>query len=75
MSYLPQKPLSDIPETISEVQNAVRPISAVAMGYHGYKRTKSIGWALAYSAFGAIAPLVAPAIGLAQGFGKPKSGG
>ena len=78
MSYF-KKPLSaddsSITDTIGTVTDAVRPISSVAMAYHGYKRTKSAGWALAWAAFGAVAPLIAPAIAYAEGFAKPKSGG
>lgn len=76
MSYFKQPALSgDITDTIGDITDAVRPISSVAMAYHGYKRTKSVGWALGWAAFGAIAPLIAPALAMAEGFGKPKSGG
>jgi hypothetical protein len=40
--------------------------------YHGYKRNQSVGWALAWGLFGAVAPIVAVPIALAQGFGKRK---
>lgn len=40
--------------------------------YHGYKRNDSIGWALGWGLFGSLAPVVAPTIALAQGFGKPR---
>lgn len=48
--------------------------SAAAATYHGYKRNESIGWALWWGFCGALFPIVTPAIALAQGFGKPKSG-
>lgn len=40
--------------------------------YHGYKRNQSVGWALGWGLFGSLAPVVAPALALAQGFGKPR---
>jgi hypothetical protein len=43
-----------------------------ASTYHGYKRNQSIGWALWWGLMGAMFPVVTPAIGLAQGFGKRK---
>jgi hypothetical protein len=47
--------------------------SAAASGFHGYRRNKSLGWALWWFTMGTIAPVVTPMIGLAQGFGKRKS--
>lgn len=76
MSYFKNPALSgDIAETMGEINDTVRPVSTLAMAYHGYKRTKSVGWALGWAAFGAFAPLLAPVIAVAEGFGKPRSGG
>jgi len=47
--------------------------SAVALTYHGYKRTGSILWALFYGAMGKWVPAVAVPISLAQGFGTKKA--
>jgi len=47
-------------------------ISAAAMAYHGYKRTRSYGWAFAWAVFGGMIPIVAVPVSLAQGFGKRK---
>jgi hypothetical protein len=38
--------------------------------YHGYKRNDSLGWGVIWAVAGAVLPVVAPAIALAQGFGK-----
>lgn len=46
--------------------------SMAASAYHGYKRNQSIGWALVWGFFGAVAPVITPVIGIAQGFGKRK---
>jgi hypothetical protein len=46
--------------------------SAAAMAYHGYKRTRSYGWAFAWALFGGALPIVAVPVSLAQGFGKRK---
>ena len=52
----------------------VKTAAAVALTYHGYKRTGSILWALLYGSLGRTVPLVAVPIALAQGFGKQKVG-
>lgn len=46
--------------------------SSGASAYHGYKRNQSIGWAVAWGLLGAAFPIIVPAVGLAQGFGKKK---
>ncbi len=51
----------------------VRMAAGVAMAYHGYKRTKSVGWALLWSIFGSAMPFFAVPVSLAQGFSKPKA--
>jgi hypothetical protein len=45
-------------------------ISAGASAYHGYRRNQSVGWAIWWAAMGYLAPVITPAIGLAQGWGK-----
>lgn len=50
----------------------VHAASVGASGYHGYKRNRSVGWALIWGLAGGIAPVLTPAIAIAQGFGKPK---
>ena len=46
--------------------------SAIALTYHGYKRTGSILWALVYGLAGRAVPLVAVPVAVAQGFGTKK---
>lgn len=46
--------------------------TAMALTYHGYKRTGSIVWALIYGALGYWKPVVMAPIALAQGFGERK---
>ena len=38
--------------------------------YHGYKRNRSVGWALWWGFCGGLLPIVTPVIAVAQGFGK-----
>ena len=45
--------------------------SVAASAFHGYRRNNSIFWALAWAAIGGFAPVITPAVALAQGFGKP----
>lgn len=44
--------------------------SAAASAYHGYKRNKSVGWAVWWGLMGFLFPIVTPAVAIAQGFGK-----
>jgi len=54
---------------------AIRVASLASMGllgYHGYMRNDSVGWALVWGVFGSIVwPITVP-IALVQGLGKPK---
>jgi hypothetical protein len=53
---------------------ALRVASVAAMGalaYHGYRRSNSWGWALAWGIGGGIVWPIALAVAVAQGFGKP----
>ncbi len=38
--------------------------------YHGYKRNRSVAWALVWAIGGGVAPVIAIPMALAQGFGK-----
>lgn len=80
--YVPSYALPGSPENIrgmggiTDTLGSVQGIAGGALGaYHGYKRTKSIGWALVWGAAGSFAPLVTGVIALAQGFAKPKGTG
>ncbi len=44
----------------------------VAMAYHGYRRTRSTGWAFLWAISGTLSPPIMGAISIAQGFGKRK---
>lgn len=46
--------------------------SMAASAYHGYKRNKSVGWALWWGLMGGMFPVITPTIAVAQGFGKPE---
>lgn len=46
--------------------------SAVALAYHGYKRTGSVLWALLYAYAGKKVPVLAVPIAVAQGYGVRK---
>lgn len=41
--------------------------------FHGYRRNKSIGWAVLWALLGGASPVITAGVALAQGFGKPKS--
>lgn len=57
---------------ISPVWALLSTVSGAASGYHGYKRNKSVGWAVGWFLLGSIFPVITPTIALAQGFGKPR---
>lgn len=62
---------------VSAVRKAYPLVSTaglVACTYHGYRRTKSIGWTLGWALFGSALPFLAVPWAVAQGYGKPKSG-
>jgi hypothetical protein len=44
--------------------------SSAAAAYHGYKRNQSVGWAIWWGVMGYVAPVITPAVAVAQGFGK-----
>ena len=46
------------------------PVGAAIGAYHGYKRTDSVGWAIGWSLFGGLLPILAIPIALAQGIGE-----
>lgn len=51
----------------------VSTVAAIALTYHGYKRTGSLIWALIYGLAGRQFPIEAVPVALAQGFGQKKS--
>ncbi len=51
---------------------SVKTGAAIALTFHGYRRTGSLFWALVYGLAGRTIPVVAVPISLAQGFGAKK---
>jgi hypothetical protein len=47
-------------------------VGSATGAYHGYKRNRSVGWAVGWFFFGGIAPVLSIPISLAQGYGKPR---
>lgn len=47
-------------------------LAAPLMAYHGFHRTGSAGWTVAWTAFGALAPFLAIPVAFTQGFAEPK---
>lgn len=60
--------------TVSDLvsSEAVTTGAAVALTYHGYKRTGSLIWALIWGLAGKKLPIVAVPVAIAQGYGKRK---
>lgn len=55
---------------VSPLWKMAATISSPICAYHGYKRNNSVGWAIWWGLMGGFAPVIAPAIAYAQGFGK-----
>jgi len=59
-----------------DTSGMIRKVAVLASAYHGVKRNNgSIFWGLAWAAAAYVTPLngaIVPALGVAQGFGKPK---
>jgi hypothetical protein len=51
---------------------SVKTASAIALTFHGYRRTGSILWAMFYGLAGRLVPVVAVPISVAQGFGQKR---
>ena len=56
-----------------QILGALAIASMAASAFHGYRRNKSVGWALVWAIAGGIAPIVTPVIAVAQGFAKPSA--
>lgn len=40
--------------------------------YHGYRRTGSVGWTIAWALLGGLFPIITIPVAFAQGFGRPE---
>jgi hypothetical protein len=50
-------------------------LSAIASGYHGYRRySGNIGWTALWGLGGAVFPIIVPIVALIQGFAEPRRG-
>lgn len=54
----------------------IRPAAVLSGLYHGYKRTESVGWSLAWGAFGFVLPVTSALFSVVQkpGYSKRKTG-
>ena len=46
--------------------------AVVADTYHGYKRNKSVGWAVGWAVAALFFPVITTTVAIAEGFAKPK---
>jgi hypothetical protein len=61
-----------VSEVVSTAYMLGATVSGPACAYHGYKRNKSVAWALWWGFAGSVFFPIAPVIAAAQGFGKPR---
>lgn len=54
--------------------DTIKPALVLGAAYHGYRRNKSILWALGWVVAAKLAPVVTTGVAIAQGYGKPKGG-
>jgi hypothetical protein len=77
--YVPTHPMPGAPEMVHGIEETIGSVQSMAGlaigGYHGYKRTGSLGWTALWAVAGSIFPLFTGVVALAQGFAKPKHGG
>jgi hypothetical protein len=59
-------------DTSSSAISLVRTAAVGAAAFHGYRRNKSVLWAVIWAVLAGISPLVTTGVAVAQGFGKPK---
>jgi len=57
---------------LGQVFGIISLLATPILAYHGYRRNKSIGWAIVWGIVGGIFWPIAMPISLAQGFGEPK---
>jgi hypothetical protein len=65
--------VSDIPVASVMIAGTAALLFATSIGastYHGYKRNNSVGWAAMWGFSAFLFPILTPAVGIAQGFGK-----
>lgn len=62
--------MGDVADIVNS--DSARYVAGAALVYHGYRRTRSIFWALLYGLAGKEIPVVAVPVALAQGFGRKK---
>jgi hypothetical protein len=65
-------PANSTPISDAIHSDTAKTAATAALVYHGYRRTGSIFWALAYGLVGHAVPVVAVPVAIAQGFGKRK---
>lgn len=70
----PFKGVGEVDPTVRALWGVASTASMAASAYHGYKRNRSVGWALAWGLCGALFPVITPVIAVAQGFGERKKG-
>lgn len=56
---------------VASIAYGVSVLSAIASGYHGYKRNQSVGWGVGWFVLGGMFPILVPVIAVAQGYAKP----
>jgi hypothetical protein len=67
--------LDGFKETWEEMRLPIGIVGTATATYHGYKRNKSVGWALAWGACALfLSPVITNVVAVAQGFGKRKRG-
>jgi hypothetical protein len=70
--FVEANPFGDVSLRNTLTSESLRTASAIALTYHGYRRTGSLVWALIYGLAGKWFPVGAVPIALAQGFGQRK---
>lgn len=69
MGHTAYNHVGDISDTVWSLTST----AAIGLAaFHGYKRNRSVGWAIGWAVAAAFAPIVTTAVAFAQGVGKRK---
>ena len=62
------------PDTWTTLASGLGLLGTGMGAYHGYRRTGSVGWTVAWALLGGLFPIITIPVAFAQGFGKPSAG-
>lgn len=68
---MPNERLGPVAQSLVDVYPVLAAAGMAVGAYHGYKRDRSVGWAIGWGFLGGMFPYFVIPIALAQGIGTP----